>query len=548
MDQRILTPGRLEDVAETDVEIPGTSSRPMLRARASAPETRVLIPRQPVVPLPSHPPRAESPHSPHTPLSPPPLPRKSSSSVQRPMFEDAASIRSAMPVPSTSRHRVRKITSSPQIHEQYGSIPATPPPRLLSPMRVPAPSQPPPRISDVSESEQPTEGRRSFASYSSSLTSTASEALNVPSLPERDGPSPTRSAFHDARFNGHSPQPPSIAGDDVSGSEGGDLSVEHMPPPPGVHLVNFRQMHTNTPPPRTSSSLAHVPLRPPPRSSSHKLPSGLAVRRELSPRPSMSSSDPGHSAFVSAVDLRGVSPARPGTSRSDQTRSPYLPRASTSSQHSQQSFTRHRRGHVDMNLQVPGSLLAHALKDVPASPIEFFDAVEAASHVARPWEDDEDEGAATSSTEDYGSVWETPAPYTPSPQPSPRPSPQPSPRVVARSLSGAISSSESLPLPRRSPIIPVSNTVQRPMYFKDTRSSEGLGEARPSTAPSATHQTPDDASFCSSDSSPGGARVGRTPSMLRLDGMLVRHMEEEREAFQRIARASKGPSVRSAAR
>ncbi|KAI0026618.1 hypothetical protein K488DRAFT_92213 [Vararia minispora EC-137] len=549
-DRRILMPERLEDVVETDVQIPVPTQRPKLRTRASAPETRAQGMPQLAVPLPSHPPRAESPHTPHTPLLPPPR-KGGSTQATRSELSESQSFCSPSHAPATSARGVRKTSSSPQMHKQYELMQSMGPPRSLSPVAEPATGQHILKTSlDTSESDSVLEGRHSFArSLTASIASASSTASSISCL---HPPSPTRSAFQDARAS-FATWP---AGEDAS--EGASEAVitdmaSYVPAAASARFVGIHQSDTSTPPPRTSSSLAHTPLRPPPRSSSFNVravSSSLKHEREPSPRPSISSSDPGHSPFVSANDLRAPSPCRPSTSRSDQSRSPYLFRASMSSQRSTSS--RHRRGGADATLQVPGALLARALHDAPASPIEFFDQVEAASRVdafQTAWEDDED-GVVSSSTDDYGTVWATPAHHTPSPQQSPRLSPHASPRMAMKSLPTAVSSAESLPLSRRSPVQPVGHTPTRPAYFKDTHSPQVLGpmRTRPATAPST--QTQDDMSIYSAESASSAAsagRVGRTPSMLRLDGMLLQHMETEREAFRRIAKANKTASVRSAA-
>ncbi|KZV62898.1 hypothetical protein PENSPDRAFT_692095 [Peniophora sp. CONT] len=323
----------------------------------------------------------------------------------------------------------------------------------------------------------------------------------------------------------------------------------------------------------------------------------------------------GPSPHSPSRDLRIPSPARGRPTTSSSLPAPAPPRASISSLSSSastsylssgsRSRSRHRRNPrttgASAQLQVPGANIARALATGPApggDSLSFFDAVQSAAALGgydvEAWDDDDDQpddhvgrrSTTSASTSDYGSVrgWRTPDPHPPpssyhsSPQ-SLRAYPPPSIQGGA-SLGGSFSASTdslhsvvpSIPESHRTP---VSNTPPRKGVGFGIKGGRGVGSSPvgsssgvagglaaaigPALPSAISSRASDDGRVSGESQARGGVArgagatggVGRTPSMLRLDGMLVRHMAAEREAISRIAAStrtrsrSRGRSVRS---
>ncbi|VDB88431.1 unnamed protein product [Peniophora sp. CBMAI 1063] len=335
-----------------------------------------------------------------------------------------------------------------------------------------------------------------------------------------------------------------------------------------------------------------------PRASPHPPPRDLRIPSPARGRPTTSSSLP--------------APAPPRVSTSSLSSSASTSYLSSPSSRSHSRHRRHARTTgLSAQLQVPGATIARALASGPApggDSIGFFDAVQSAAALGgydvEAWDDDDDDShaisgrrsASSASTSDYGSVtgWRTPDPHPhsnphahahhPPPPSSYHSSPQslrayPPPSIQGgASLGGRFSASTDslhsvVPSIPESHRMPVGNTPPR----KGIKGGRGIGGGSTPGAGvggglvaalsgvSAAAPTPPSPGVASSDDGHGstdshsqsqaqgsqGKGVGRTPSMLRLDGMLVRHMAAEREAMSRIAAStrtrsrSRGRSVRS---
>ncbi|KAI0254961.1 hypothetical protein BJV78DRAFT_1180241 [Lactifluus subvellereus] len=469
--------------------------------------------------------RAETPAEPQTSLPPPP--RTPAKRPRTPISTESPGDSRRVSQTSSSASVLRKTSSSPMLHFWHDGAPRrsravvsmTPPllPRGRASSVATSPSgftardsmtsgshysvQEPESVEHMAEPE-PVNTRPSFSSLPSR-----------PSVSEYSQISPTVSAFNDGHFNSAASIRESMALDndvDVDGSPDDEETTLHLSPPP-----------------RTSSSLAIHSLHPPPRFPLSREPSPtlLVVHNPLlTPHPSISSSDPGDlserpSAYATAVEQPDVIVLQPDI-------------ASLVGEDNTVTAL------GTLELSIPSSM--HNAPP-PASPLEFFDRIEEGHDVMDDWEtsDESDEdmensvyAEATGRSTPHGSSQGHSSLHAPRMPSTPSISPTPS----RDDLSTRTSSQERHP---------VANVTRPPIYFKDSKSDLSLSSYdlyRPSRAAGASSsQAPPDtqARGGSGEDKAHTKREGRTPSMLRLDGLMLQHIEAERGTLSRIARTVK---------
>jgi len=281
-----------------------------------------------------------------------------------------------------------------------------------------------------------------------------------------------------------------------------------------------------SPPPRTSSSLAIHSLHPPPRFPSSREPSPTLVAHHplLKLRPAASSSDPGDSsempsAYSTAVEL-------PDTIAMQSELPPF-------------PLGQHHT--VISSLSIPSTM--HSAPP-PASP-EFFDQIQAGHNDMDDWESsDESDG-----DEDDSAYVEAAGRSTPHGSSQGHSSASLSLRMASAPVSPAASrddlsayTANSDPQER----LPVVNVPRPPVYFKNTRGDQPLTSydlyqlSRSAAASSSSRASLEtQARPGTSEDRSQTRREGRTPSMQRLDGLVLQHIEAERGTLSRIARTVK---------
>ena len=472
--------------------------------------------------------RAETPVEPQTALPPPPrgpvkLPRDSV------LTESPADSR-RVSQNSTSASVLRKTSSSPMLHfwhegatrRSRAVVSMTPPlvPRGRASSVVTSSGGFMPRDSMTSGShysvqEDPESVDHSVEPEPVSRPSFSS-LPSRPSISEYSQISPTVSAFNDGHFASATSFVESMVQEDDD-TDAGDLEMSFDDDESTRHI---------SPPPRASSSLAIHSLHPPPRFPSSREPSHtLAIHHSLlASRPSMISSDPGDaserpSTYVTAAEqLDTIAP------QSDQPRYPlgqhHVFNAQGSFEHSSLSIS------TSIHNAPP-----------PASPLEFFDQIQAVDD----WEssDESDEDADDS---EYVEAAGRSTPHGSSQGHSSASASHASRMTSTQSVSAA-TSREDMSMhsahsgsPER---VPVGNVPRPPIYFKDTKGDHALSSydllqlsrsaaASSSLAPPETQARGEERK-----------RDGRTASMQRLDGLVLQHIEAERGTLSRIAKTAK---------
>lgn len=466
--------------------------------------------------------RAETPSGPMTPLSP--APRKH---FVNPLYShsqtDLRSPSGKGKQPSGRRsvsptHTLRKAMSTPFLSDSYDSpsrlgTGLTPPPMPTLSMYSRAPSQlstmtfdhdqpvPPSTTSDSHYSDDEyedgvvrdsmalsmTEGRPSFSSYSqdSPTTSTFQEMLN-----------------HDSYYN----NPPS----------------RHYTPRQSLEPSSGRSSRdyhysSMSPPPRMSSSLNHTALSPPPRSSSFNYaaasrPSTSSSRGRLAIPPLPIVED-------STLDIVAPGPATPP-----------LPIDEISGSSSQSP----------LSLDIPPHMIHDTIHSAPGalSPTSFFDTIQTHPNAMDDLE---------SSDEEDDVVVETLPPR-------PRP-PFSDPRARAASSAGATAprpaimklGNHSMPYvsPSKQGIEnlaafdkrkPIANVPVRQPFFTDRKSDQGHGITSSTfDFHKYTQEHPPATTSPSDIRRPSTGEVRAQESLRKLDGMLIQHMETEKDTIKRIA-------------
>ncbi|KAJ7494677.1 hypothetical protein B0H11DRAFT_1857677 [Mycena galericulata] len=466
--------------------------------------------------------RVETPLMPLTPLAPPP--RRQLVNPLYSISQTSLPNNLEPPARSPSSGYVRKIESTPRLSDSYevGVRHGMLSPPLISCESSEASTRERPRTSSDSNSsfyseEQEKEPSIPRPSISSSIPE------NRPSMSIYSQPSPTTSAFQDA-FT----QPPVV-----------------NPPPRGSSLRQSLEQRLPTspspvprdsmasPPPRASSSFAHMtPLSPPPRSSSlaQRMPPPLRVPPPISP--------PVSSEPPEILDPGPSTPPLPIPS------SPPFPISD-------------RRGGGPLVLDIPQTNHP-SIRSAPAptTPPSFFDSIQNQPNAM----DDLD------SSSDEDSYQGDPDPAQASLFVDPRTraiSNVPSPASSSKSLLMRLGN-HSTPYVSRSadghssPVVskfqkPVGNTPVAASFFTERRSGksdQGHGPRGPPTSTFDFFQYTQQHPLISPPSEPSAPRRPRTgdqavrdwqtnqkaqESLRRLDGMLIQHMEAEKDTIKRIA-------------
>jgi hypothetical protein len=467
--------------------------------------------------------RAETPAEPQTALPPPPrtpakLPRTPTSTES---LEDSRRESQA----STATAVLRKTSSSPMLHFWHDGaarrsravVSMTPPllPRGRASSIATSPSGFMPRDSMTSGShysvQEPESTDHMVDPEHSNTRPSFSSLPSRPSVSEYSQISPTVSAFNDGHFGSASFRGSMSLGDYVDAGDVDGSSDDE----PTRHL---------SPPPRTSSSLAIHSLHPPPRFPSSRGPSptlSAVLNPLLTSRPSISSSDLGDSserpsAYATAAELPDVITLQPDIPSLGGERNPGT-----------------------LELSIPPSI--HN-EPPPASPREFFDQIQEDHGVMDDW-DTSDESDEDMDNSVYAEATGRSTPFGSSQGqasvlhvPRTTATPSVSPTSSRDDLSTRTGSQERQP---------ISNITRPSIYFKDSKSDHALSSYdlyRLSRAAGAS------SSRAPLDPQPRGGngedrtqtrREGRTPSMMRLDGLVLQHMEAERGTLSRIARTVK---------
>jgi hypothetical protein len=508
---------RIVDILEEQhgaiLQVSTLSPEDALSASQSQTRERVVSTASHVSQLPS---RAETPAEPQTLL---PLPPRAPAKLARAsMSTDSPGDSLRISQYSATGSVLRKTSSSPLLHlwrdgtnrRSRAVVSMTPPlvfrgrasSVVTSPGFMPRDSMTSGSHYSMQEEPEPVNSRPSFSSLPSR-----------PSVSEYSQISPTVSAFNDGHFAIAASARESMTRDDDTYA--GDLEMPHEDEEPTRHL---------SPPPRASSSLAIHSLRPPPRFPISREPSPTLVvvhHPSSTPYLSVSSSDLDDSserpsAYASAVELQSEPP----------------------------SFPLGQHETAISSLSIPLSIHNAPL---PASPLEFFDQVEAGHNDMDDWEssdesDGDDAGDSTyvdavGRSTSHGSL-------------QGHSSTSLAPKMASTSSVSLATSRDDLSAHTANSgsqkSFPVANVPRPPVYFKDTMSDHALTSydlyqlSRSAAASSSSRAS----SETHGRGGPGEdrshtKREGRTPSMQRLDGLVLQHMEAERGTLSRIARTVK---------
>lgn len=439
--------------------------------------------------------RAETP-VPHTPLSPPP--RRPFGNPQFSQSQTNISPASDDPGCQTPRKLLRKSISSPMLSEKRrcktnGTATPSKSPPMPTLSISPAPSSFDNRMSAIT----------SVSRYSSSehddqvaddhlgrlsLAMTLPSSGSRPSISEYSQPSPTASAFRDRWSEGYYSANSGCPGE-IANSSVNPLALHQHPRP-----------STMSPPPRPSSSVAGIALSPPPRKG--HIPFQPTSSRILAISPTRSSSQGTVHSFVSTSTL------------SQSVRAPPSLFLNVSSQ----SF------HSALHSAPP-----------PSSTTEFFDHIQAHTDAMDDLDDSDD--SASETDQDITAVYASPARpklmrlgnlSTPNVYPGAKEPYYPS----------------VIPTERRRP---VGHTAPKTRYFTSVKgapdtlthlslaqhSREHLPIVTPSPSPRPATAGAENVRRWQKD------QEAFEESSRRLDGLLIRHMQAEKDTLKRIAETAK---------
>ncbi|KAJ7034992.1 hypothetical protein C8F04DRAFT_1395071 [Mycena alexandri] len=480
-----------------------------IQSSAPSPRSRLDEANEPPRASSTLPTRVETPSMPLSPLAPPPRrlvnPLYSLSQTSLPLEEDTAPSRFSTQEPNSQ--------SAPRLSDAYEAGVRN---LMLSP---------PLRSRGSSEGSRRTSSDSYESFYSEeepvadfprpSISSSIPE--NRPSLSLHSQASPTTSAFQDAAYD-----IPSIRTSTVRQSLERPTFTAPSPIPRDSMV---------SPPPRVSSSLAHVtPLSPPPRSTSlgQRIPRALYVPPPLPSIPSGSQIlDPGPSTPPFPItDRRGIKP---------------------------------------LALEIPRTVVTPSIRSAPApsSPPSFFDSIQNQPNAMDDLDSDSDDD-----DDDDLSPPQTPVFVDPRTRAVSNVPPSPSPSTtrsllmrlgnhstpyVTRSADGHSSASVSSKQA-------ISNVPMPGAFFTERRGGKGKGRSEtghggPPTSTFDFYQYAQQHPLMptageSSTTSQGLPRRPHTSeqtvkdwqsgqrtqeSMRRLDGMLIQHMEAEKDAVRRMA-------------
>ncbi|TFY79213.1 hypothetical protein EWM64_g4797 [Hericium alpestre] len=370
----------------------------------------------------------------------------------------------------------------------------------------------------------------------------SSMAMSLPSRPSMSSysqPSPTASAFQDALMETYDGSPMQLR------SASSSYETVSTQPAPAVPSYMHGSM---SPPPRSSSSLNTTALYPAPRPGLRS-PSRSAFHTPYtsqlsfpSSRPSLTSSDPGQSNYVSAVEAVQITEPEPTT--------PPFPSPPLTPPFA----IAERRCRAPAFLSIPTTSISPAIHSAPppASPIAFFDRIQDHHNAMDDLEtsdDGETDSACSEPDDNTSSLYLDPPSRSESHATgaSPRPSfmrhgNHSTPYVSSTSLHESIISNVA----NDDRMKPVVNIPPRSPYFKRSKGDQGVSNydlyqlAQPESrlaGTSASHA--DGKRLATVGDEAHGERGERDPSMQRLDGLLIQHMEAERDTLSRITKTAR---------
>ncbi|KAF9476691.1 hypothetical protein BDN70DRAFT_995479 [Pholiota conissans] len=548
INQKIIAPSAMDDMVKSAA--PKHARQKSAHSQASAKgKAKLVVPITPDTSGDSRPAsyqRVDTPLGPMTPLGPPPPRRPFLNTVHSASQVQLAHSTSMNALPADDSHRtVRRTVSSPSLAEGYDShnsrhFTMTPPPLPAYPRDSQSTFTSFGTLRNYDADEISLQSENEGGSRAPSFRSAV---LSRPSLSEysQASQSPTTSVFqemlnresHQSRSSSASAGPSRFSIEQRRAMFGGSASSRAM---------------AMSPPPRQSSSLAHVALPPPPRSSSFNYHGSAMMpstsRAYHSPQPDLAVEEPG----IEILAPEPSSPPLPSSGLQDEP----LPMHSSSLYSSTDS-------RMQMGIRsAPG----------PSSPTNFFDSIQAQPNAMDDLESSSDE----SDTE----------------EPHPLPPIQP-PKIFADPRSRAISSAsetgprpvimrhgnfstpyvrggfgESTTGPQRQNTAPLGNVANskqsvvnvpaRPTKTDIIASSDFFkyAQANPPPILASASAGPFGSSSGSKDSMMMNASAKRPStadqeitswrnnqraqeSLRKLDGMLIQHMEDEKDTIKRIA-------------
>ncbi|KIK42446.1 hypothetical protein CY34DRAFT_804965 [Suillus luteus UH-Slu-Lm8-n1] len=493
LDKKIIE-NPIIDHLEPEPPIPtaGASSGRDLVARLPAREN---LRRSSYTPL-----RAETP-VPQTPLAPPP-PRRQLGDNQY------SHSQSHLPAGSTElRRTLRKSCSSPILSDFYElrRTPMMTPPPLPSLSISPPPSHRMSRMTALTGFSRFTDDSTAFDDIRSrpslAISVPATEGGRRPSFSEHSQPSPTASAFRDRWSNSyyfHNPQPLPL--DPLSHSRDSSMS------PPASNP----RFSTMSPPPRPSSSIVGIALSPPPHRSGNNINQSRPSRLHEASSLNNSSSDFSQSTFHSFKS--------------------FYPMPSTSDTHS------HLPLPVNVNVSIDSFASGIHSAPPPSSPATFFNHIQNHPNAMDDLDDDSED--SRSDIDQDMTVYRDP-------EPSPRPSlmhlGNRSTPNLARTTNELHSQGSSIERHK-----PIGNVLPKTPYFTDVKATPNSLTHLTLSQHSQEHLTVD-ASVPQRPDTPGSENVRRwqkeqqalAESSKRLDGILLQHMEAEKDTLRRIAQTAK---------
>jgi len=476
--------------------------------------------------------RAETPQGPMTSLGPPPrriyaITKASLSQTDLTAAHEQRSLHSLSDL--DSRRGLRRTRSSPQFMEGYDS----------SASRLDTNVPPMPSMFRNSQATTISTIRASYQTIIASPTEWERQDSFIEMAQPRPSFATSRSEYSQQSASPiHSVFQELVNHPDRSGSE------SHQNHQTGSSRFSFEQQsalrtspslrYSNmSPPPRMSSSLAHVALPPPPRSSS--LAFHPASRSQI-PIFLPSDSSDSQPQSLEAATLQIVAPE------------PTTPPLPDQQRRREERLFHHRRSHSSRTAPSASTTSVVAVQSTtpgPPSATSFFDTIQTHPNAMDDLESssDEDDGAP---------VIATPAKPLSDPRAraastvtliSPRP-----PIMRHGNFStpylrpGASSSQHMLPAGHTVLKMPVENVPLRPSRHEPPSSfdfykyaqdhppttsilASGGGSRRPPSRPATTDDP----------KSPPKTNPSAQESLKKLDGMLMRHMEDERDTIKRIA-------------
>ncbi|CCM04312.1 uncharacterized protein FIBRA_06483 [Fibroporia radiculosa] len=573
--QQIMPPQELTVRAEVEVSHSPTTPTQYAKAPMSGSSLVAFLTRSPAGtvaswPFSNSPPgRAETPAQTH-PLAPAPrrqLGNPHYSLSQPDLSNPSMDEQLSLPGPSrSSPQALRKAVSSPGLSDAHGgsvgiefrAMSLSPPPMSIS-QRLSAHSsvsvqdlRPTPSFSSNLSAMSQARISDDDLSYATPADTDVDQAIdyrpsvtvsltteNRPSLSISDysHPSPTASAFHDAIFG--SCRAPSVLSRRSYEPEEFDSSSEafilaDIPAP-------LPRAHVASPPPRVSSSANHTVLPPPPRSPAAK----PVYRPSISSR---ASTDPGHKS----------SPLNPYSSHSDPPQNSSIESFATPVSAIALS---ERRGQASLlSLRIPTEFMPAAIHSAPApaSPTEFFDRIEATMELDELDESDEEEPTAPpaavysrSRARADSDISSTSIPRPPFMRLGNHSTPQLGPPSLSDEPSSPMRLSES-----RKPVSNIPERPRRGSFFSHRK--KGLTNkdipllSFADLASSSQGSRPDSNSGgrASARRRPATANDAETKpkqpqreSLLMFDGMLVRHMEAEKDRIRQITSNMSGSGL-----